>query len=141
MKFEWDSWKAKRNLAKHKVSFEEAATAMLDPLSKTVPELRPEYKRSDFGELVRGKYAATQVEFTELVSLLMSCIGEDEDVKFIYHSKGDTLARGRSGDWTYEFDNANQITLRYWLDSFRSLEVDTTNPPCITSHEEYGKLQ
>jgi len=27
------------------------------------------------------------------------------------------------------------------LDSFRSLEVDTTNPPCITSHEEYEKLQ
>ena len=38
MKFEWDPWKAKRNLAKHKVSFEEAATAMLDPLSKTVPD-------------------------------------------------------------------------------------------------------
>lgn len=25
--------------------------------SETTDELRPEYKRSDFGELVRGKYA------------------------------------------------------------------------------------
>ena len=29
--------------------------------------LRPEYTRSESGELVRGKYAATQVEFAELV--------------------------------------------------------------------------
>lgn len=33
--FEWDPVKAKQNLRKHGVSFEEAATALLDPLSKT----------------------------------------------------------------------------------------------------------
>ena len=32
MKFDWDSGKAKRNLAKHGVSFEEAATVFDDPL-------------------------------------------------------------------------------------------------------------
>ena len=32
MKFDWDPSKAKRNLAKHGVSFEEAATAFEDPL-------------------------------------------------------------------------------------------------------------
>ena len=31
--FEWDSGKALENLAKHDVSFEEAATATLDPLA------------------------------------------------------------------------------------------------------------
>jgi uncharacterized DUF497 family protein len=35
MKFEWDSRKAKRNFAKHRVSFEEATTVFLDPLSAT----------------------------------------------------------------------------------------------------------
>jgi uncharacterized DUF497 family protein len=35
---EWDSYKAKWNLAKHKVSFEEAATALTDPLAKTASD-------------------------------------------------------------------------------------------------------
>lgn len=35
---EWDPYKAKHNLAKHKVSFEEAETALLDPLAKTAPD-------------------------------------------------------------------------------------------------------
>jgi hypothetical protein len=35
MKIEWDPKKAKSNLRKHKVSFEEAATAMSDPLAAT----------------------------------------------------------------------------------------------------------
>ena len=35
MIFEWDARKAKANLQKHKVSFEEAATVFLDPLAIT----------------------------------------------------------------------------------------------------------
>ena len=35
MRFEWDPLKDKANLRKHGVSFSEAATALLDPLSKT----------------------------------------------------------------------------------------------------------
>ena len=35
MRFEWDSRKAKLNLRKHRVSFEEATTAFRDPLSAT----------------------------------------------------------------------------------------------------------
>ena len=35
MQFEWDPAKASENLAKHGVSFEEAATAFRDPLSVT----------------------------------------------------------------------------------------------------------
>jgi uncharacterized protein len=35
MKFEWDPKKARSNLRKHKVSFEEAATAMSDPMATT----------------------------------------------------------------------------------------------------------
>lgn len=35
MKFEWDPKKARSNLRKHGVSFEEAATALMDPMSAT----------------------------------------------------------------------------------------------------------
>ena len=35
MRFEWDEEKAARNLAKHNISFEEAATVFGDPLSDT----------------------------------------------------------------------------------------------------------
>lgn len=35
MEFEWDADKAARNLAKHDVSFQEAATVFGDPLSMT----------------------------------------------------------------------------------------------------------
>ena len=35
MQFEWDPEKAKLNVRKHKVSFEEAVTVFYDPLSAT----------------------------------------------------------------------------------------------------------
>ena len=35
MRFEWDKDKSKKNLKKHNVSFEEALTVFLDPLSAT----------------------------------------------------------------------------------------------------------
>ncbi|MCI0682512.1 MAG: BrnT family toxin [Gemmataceae bacterium] len=36
LSFEWDADKARRNLTKHAVAFEEAATVFGDPLSKTI---------------------------------------------------------------------------------------------------------
>jgi uncharacterized DUF497 family protein len=38
MEFEWDEDKAERNLKKHKVAFQEAATVLGDPLSVTFPD-------------------------------------------------------------------------------------------------------
>lgn len=40
MEFEWDPRKAAANLAKHKVSFEEAATVFGDPFGRIVPDPR-----------------------------------------------------------------------------------------------------
>jgi uncharacterized protein len=40
LEFEWDSRKAAANLAKHKVSFEEAATVFGDPLGRIVADPR-----------------------------------------------------------------------------------------------------
>jgi len=38
LQFEWDYQKARKNLRKHKVSFEEAASVFGDPLSITIPD-------------------------------------------------------------------------------------------------------
>jgi hypothetical protein len=38
LEFEWDQDEAKRNLKKHGVSFEEASTIFVDPLSSTIPD-------------------------------------------------------------------------------------------------------
>lgn len=103
--------------------------------------LRPEYERSDLGELVRGKYAVTQFEFAELIKLTIACIGEDEGLHFEHHSQGNYLAKHKVGDWTYEIDNENQITLRYWLNEFRSVEEQISNPPVITTAQELSELK
>lgn len=102
---------------------------------------RPVYKRSDFDEIVRGKYATTQVDFAELTALLLAVIAEDEGIKFINHSIGNYLADHRSGEWTYEIDNANQITLRYWLSEFGSIEEAISNPPTVTTPKERSEFQ
>jgi uncharacterized protein len=44
-KFEWDADKAKLNIRKHQVSFEEATTVFRDPLSATVPD--PDHSKSE----------------------------------------------------------------------------------------------
>lgn len=102
--------------------------------------LRPEYKRSDFGEMVRGKFANSQLEFAELVGLLIACIGEDEALKFIHHSEGNYLSGYKSGEWTYELDNANQITLRYWINEFRNIAEPISNPTSTTTPQERSNL-
>ena len=103
--------------------------------------MRPEYKRSDFGEIVRGKYAATEVDFAELTALLLAVIGEDDGIKFIHHSLGNSLADHHFGDWTYEIDNSNQITLRYWLNEFGSIDEAISNPAVVMTPKERTDLQ
>jgi hypothetical protein len=103
-------------------------------------DLRPEYKRSDFGEMAQGKYARAQVDFTELVRLILTCIGEDEGFQFTHHAVSSSLAVHQRGDWTYEIDDANQITLFYWLDQFDSVEEPISNLSVITP-EDRSEIQ
>lgn len=58
MHFEWNATKAADNLAKHGVSFEEAATALRDPLSMTAVD--PDHSLDEerfitFGLSTRGR--------------------------------------------------------------------------------------
>lgn len=52
LRFRWDSRKAAANLRKHRVSFEEAATAFADPLSLTIPD--PDHSAGEERYLVLG---------------------------------------------------------------------------------------
>jgi len=48
LEFEWDPLKAAANLAKHKVSFEEAASVFGDPLGYIVPDPRHSFAEERF---------------------------------------------------------------------------------------------
>lgn len=102
--------------------------------------MRSEYKRTDFRKMVRGKYTASQGEVAELVSLLLACIGEDEGLTFIHHLPADYLSR-RSGDWTYELGDANQISLRYWFSECENFEERFSRAPCVTTAQDRSNLQ
>jgi uncharacterized DUF497 family protein len=55
---EWDSTKARRNLKKHGVSFEEAATVFTDPLSSTIEDPLHSEDEDRFviiGQSIRGR--------------------------------------------------------------------------------------
>jgi hypothetical protein len=104
-------------------------------------DLRSEYKRSDFGEIVQGKHASTPLKFAELVRLLLTCIGEDEGVEFSHHSVGNHQAPQQQRDWTYEIDEANRITLRYWLSEFDTVVEPISNPPVINTPEDRSEIQ
>lgn len=61
MVYEWDAEKAKANLRKHDVSFEEATTIFLDPLAMTYPD--PPHSEEEPREITIGHSAHGQVLF------------------------------------------------------------------------------
>ena len=61
MIYEWNDNKAKANQRKHGVSFEEAATAFLDPLALTYPD--PHHSSSEEREVAIGHSNSNQVVF------------------------------------------------------------------------------
>lgn len=61
MIYEWDPEKAKANLRKHGVSFEDAATVFLDPLAVTYPD--PDHSAKEIKEITIGHSAKRRVMF------------------------------------------------------------------------------
>lgn len=61
MIYEWDPKKAKANLRRHGVSFDEAASVFLDPLAVTFPD--PDHSREEFREITIGHSARQRVVF------------------------------------------------------------------------------
>ena len=66
MEFEWDPAKARENLEKHGVSFEEATTVFRDPLSSTAGD--PDHSADELRFLIFGLSGGSRnlvVSFTE----------------------------------------------------------------------------
>ena len=61
MIYEWDPKKAKANLRKHSVSFEEAASVFLDPLAVTFPD--PDHSGAEYREITIGHSTKQRVIF------------------------------------------------------------------------------
>lgn len=61
MIYEWDPKKARANLRKHQVSFEEAASVFLDPLAVTYPD--PDHSYDELREITLGHSANQRVIF------------------------------------------------------------------------------
>ena len=85
MKIEWDQKKAKLNLRKHRVSFEEAATVLSDPMAGTGAD--PDHSITEeryvtFGVSERGRLlvvAHTDEEETiRIISARIASKGEQE---------------------------------------------------------------
>lgn len=61
MVYEWNVAKARANIQKHGVSFDEAATVFLDPLALTFPD--PAHSREEEREITIGLSGRRQVIF------------------------------------------------------------------------------
>ena len=78
MKFTWDPKKARANLLKHGVSFEEAATVFADPLARIHDD--PDHSIGEFREIIVGLSSARRL-------LLVSFTERDETIRLI-HARG-----------------------------------------------------
>lgn len=74
MDFEWDPEKAERNLAKHGVSFEDASTAFLDPLSSTIAD--PDHSEDEARFLLVGHAESGRL-------LVVTHVERDETLRII----------------------------------------------------------
>jgi uncharacterized DUF497 family protein len=92
LRFEWDEEKAAANLKKHKVTFDEATTVFIDPLSITVPD--PDYsvdeqRYIDLGSSEKGRVLV--VVYTERGSniRIISCRKATSLERKLYEEGGD----------------------------------------------------
>lgn len=73
--FDWDARKAKNNLAKHGVSFEEASTVFGDPLALTISD--PSHSR-----LGEERFVTIGGSFLRRLLVIVHC-DEDENIRII----------------------------------------------------------
>jgi uncharacterized DUF497 family protein len=92
LSFEWDEEKAKANLKKHRVSFDEATTVFIDPFSMTIPDpdhSADEQRYIDLGSSDKGRVLV--VVYTERGSniRIISCRKATLSERKLYDEGGD----------------------------------------------------
>ena len=85
MKFTWDKRKAKSNLRKHGISFEEATTVFGDPLSITIDD--PDHSETEERYIIIGCSS-------NLKTLIISHIDNGDTVRIISARKATKIERG-----------------------------------------------
>jgi hypothetical protein len=89
MEFEWDATKAASNLAKHKITFEDAITVFNDNDYYTVDVSKPEYSEARFiaiGMMLDGRMVAvvyTDRQRRRIISARKARKNEEQE----YHSR------------------------------------------------------
>ncbi|MEW6357714.1 MAG: BrnT family toxin [Planctomycetota bacterium] len=91
LNFEWDDEKAKANLKKHKISFDEAATVFMDPFSITIPDpahSADEQRFTDIGSSDKARVVV--VVYTERGSniRIISCRKATPSERVLYEEGG-----------------------------------------------------
>jgi len=85
MEFEWDPKKASSNLRKHKVSFEEASTALSDPMAVTGADPDHsigEFRYVTFGISERGRLlVVAHAEQSETIRIISARIASRRERK------------------------------------------------------------
>jgi uncharacterized protein len=84
MKFDWDDEKAKRNLAKHHVTFAEAQSVFDDPFARIASD--PDHSLSENRELIFGHSAAGRI-------LLVSFVQRENTIRIISARKANQKER------------------------------------------------
>lgn len=92
LNFEWDEEKAKANLKKHRVSFDEATTVFIDPFSITIPDHDhsvDEQRYIDLGSSDKGRVLV--VVYTERGPniRIISCRKATSSERKLYEEGGD----------------------------------------------------
>lgn len=82
LRFEWDEVKAKSNLKKHKVSFEEARTVFYDERARIIPD--PEHSEQEDRFIILGMSASLKM------LVVCHCYRESEEVIRIISARKST---------------------------------------------------
>lgn len=82
MKFEWDPQKARANLRKHRVSFEEAARVFLDPY-----RIETFDGREDYGE---DRWKTVGLVEPALLAVVYTVRGESDVIRLLSARKADS---------------------------------------------------
>lgn len=90
LRFEWDARKARANVRKHRVSFEEAATAFDDPLSVTVPD--PDHSIGEERFILLGRTARGRL-------IVVAFAEPDADIPIIRPISARLADRGEHRDY------------------------------------------
>jgi hypothetical protein len=85
MQFEWDTKKASSNLRKHQVSFEEASTALSDPMAATGADPDHsigEFRYVTFGISERGRLlVVAHTEQSEIIRIISARLASKREKK------------------------------------------------------------